>query len=153
MKNLFSKSVDPYNTIILLTVVAVFFLLQQLSISSDYSHLNIFGLQLPKLCFLGQLTSLGCPFCGITRSLHFCIMGRFVEGLQINFMGVALFSLLALQIPLRAVIILRPQIKLNTRKIDSSLCSTFLYLALIRWIALLITQFPSGQFPISKIFF
>ena len=128
-----------YNTKVLLGSIALIIVLSLLSLSVDAEHLTLLGFTLPKICFMQLVTDAGCPFCGITRSLHLCIKGNLQDALNINFMGVILFCIVIIQIPLRIAILYLPRMKkIDTRKFDSLICSVFLYIALIRWGILLV---------------
>jgi len=138
LAKIIDKTNSKYNFYVLLSVVIVFLLLAITGISWDHQNLVIFGIRLPQMCLLGRWVKFGCPFCGLTRSLWCCIHGHWQGAYYFNYLGYILFLGLAIQIPIRIYLLFFDKREIQTKRIDSILCETFLFLALARWISIMV---------------
>ncbi|MCA9568523.1 MAG: DUF2752 domain-containing protein [Myxococcales bacterium] len=68
---------------------------------------SLFGWQVPSLCAFRNLTGMGCPGCGLTRSFSFMAHGAPLEAFRMNAMGPFLYLAFATQPPFRLYTILR----------------------------------------------
>jgi hypothetical protein len=68
---------------------------------------SLFGMEVPVLCSWRQLTGMGCPGCGLTRSFTFMAHGRVVEAFRLNPLGPPMFLFVAVQVPWRVLRLVR----------------------------------------------
>ena len=64
---------------------------------------SLWGFEIPELCTWRRLTSLSCPGCGMTRSFTYMGHGQIVDAFRLHKLGPLLYTLVAVQIPIRAV--------------------------------------------------
>ena len=64
---------------------------------------SLWGFEIPELCMWRRLTGLGCPGCGMTRSFTYMGHGQIVDAFRLHKLGPILYTLIAVQIPLRMV--------------------------------------------------
>ncbi len=50
--------------------------------------IGFFGTELPSVCFVGRLTDLGCPGCGMTRSVTFAMHGDLRQAFASHRLGI-----------------------------------------------------------------
>jgi hypothetical protein len=100
---------DPlYHTVILVICVGVMILSLLLSVREERQVLvPLLGTPLPELCLTKRWTGVGCPGCGMTRSFISLGHGDVRAALHYNPAGPLLFAMLAVQIPIRLVQLVR----------------------------------------------
>lgn len=64
---------------------------------------SLFGVEIPAMCTWRQLFGVGCPGCGLTRSFTFMAHGAVFDAFRMNWLGPLLFSVVAVQLPLRVI--------------------------------------------------
>lgn len=62
---------------------------------------TLFGWEVPSMCGFRNLTGVGCPGCGLTRSFAFMAHGDLVQAFSMNKFGPLLFLAFATQPPYR----------------------------------------------------
>ena len=60
----------------------------------------IYGVEIPEICGVKNLTGWSCPGCGLTRSWTYLVRGDLWTSLQMNWLGPIFFLAAVLQIPL-----------------------------------------------------
>ncbi len=65
------------------------------------------GASLPGVCMGKRLTGVDCPGCGLTRSFVAMGNGQFAQAFQVHRIGVIIYLLVLLQVPLRAYAVVR----------------------------------------------
>ena len=60
------------------------------------------GFEIPELCLWRRMTGHGCPGCGMTRSFTYMGHGQLLDAFRLHTLGPFLYTLVAVQIPLRA---------------------------------------------------
>ena len=56
----------------------------------------------PDVCLSRRWFDLGCPACGLTRSIVYLVHGRVAESLAVHRLGWLVFALIVAQVPYRA---------------------------------------------------
>lgn len=138
------QEIKKYHCFVLLIVVGIFCFLAITKISWDHQNLVFLGVKLPRLCLLGRIVSFGCPFCGLTRSLWCCIHGHWTGAFYYNYLGILLFIGLVAQFPLRFYLIFFDRKGISTQRLDSRLSEIFFYLALVRWVCVVVIFLRHG---------
>lgn len=107
MKNVM-KSGEPaplrdmaHQAAFLLASLAVIALALVLEIRDQRVFLPVFGIPLPESCWFKRLTGLGCPGCGLTRSVICLVHGNFLDAWGFNPGGYLFVLLIAAQLPYR----------------------------------------------------
>ncbi len=100
---------DPlYHTVILVVCTGVLILSLLLNVRDERHVLvPLLGTPLPELCMTKRLFGQGCPGCGMTRSFISLGHGDVRAALHYNPAAPLLFAILAFQIPLRLVQLVR----------------------------------------------
>ncbi|MFT5679730.1 MAG: hypothetical protein ACI8RZ_000635 [Myxococcota bacterium] len=60
------------------------------------------GFDIPELCIWRRMTGHSCPGCGMTRSFTYMGHGQIFDAFRLHTLGPFLYTLVAVQIPLRA---------------------------------------------------
>jgi hypothetical protein len=90
--------------------------------------------RVPHICLFQEMLSVGCPFCGTTRSLCEVSNGNFTAALQYNPVAV-IYSLYVLaQIPLRVMTLCRSELLPTIHSISRKISVGILVLALFFWV-------------------
>lgn len=71
------------------------------------SAVTLFGWEVPAVCGFRNLTGMGCPGCGLTRSFSFMAHGAPLAAFEMNIFGPLLFLGFASQPPYRLYNLLR----------------------------------------------
>lgn len=74
---------------------------------AEESHVTFAGWQLPPLCSFRSWTGIDCPGCGLTRCFIHLGHARVADAWQANPAGLAVFVLVAVQLPYRGLRLLR----------------------------------------------
>lgn len=90
-----------YQTAFLIAALAVIALALVLEVRDQRVVLPISGIPLPESCWFKRLTGLGCPGCGLTRSVICLVHGNFLGAWDFNPGGYIFFILIAAQLPFR----------------------------------------------------
>lgn len=92
----------PIGFIVLLIIITALYLVPDKYIFTEEStciHYNLFGIE--------------CPFCGLTRGLHFLLHGSFIEAIKLN----PLILLFVIILLIESYIFIKKPVKLRTKKI------------------------------------
>jgi hypothetical protein len=90
-----------YQAVFLIAAAAVIALAWVLEVRDSRVVLPILGVPLPESCGFKRLTGLGCPGCGLTRSVICLVHGNFLGAWDFNPGGYLFFLLIAAQLPYR----------------------------------------------------
>ncbi len=96
-----SPQESVYQASWLIAALAVIALALVLEIRGQRVVLPILGIPLPESCWFKRLTGLGCPGCGLTRSVICLVHGNFLRAWDFNPGGYIFFLLMAAQLPYR----------------------------------------------------
>ncbi|MCU0873777.1 MAG: DUF2752 domain-containing protein [Pirellulaceae bacterium] len=96
-----------YQAVFLIVSLAVIALATVLEVRDQRVVFPFFGFRLPESCWFKRLTGLGCPGCGLTRSIICLVHGNFLRAWDFNPGGYFFFLLIAAQLPYRIVQIWR----------------------------------------------
>lgn len=129
-----------YQAAWLVAALAVIALALVLEIRGQRVVLPILGVPLPESCWFKRLTGLGCPGCGLTRSVICLVHGDFLGAWNFNPGGYVFFLLIVAQLPYRLAQIQRirrgftPWCPTNATLAVTCLASMVLLLQwIIRW--------------------
>ena len=71
-------------------------------LSPTDSVVSLGSFEIPELCMWRRLTGYGCPGCGMTRSFTYMGHGQIIDAFRLHMAGPLLYTLVAVQVPLRA---------------------------------------------------
>lgn len=90
-----------YQAVFLIASVAVIALALVLEVREQRVFLPILNFPLPESCWFKRLTGLGCPGCGLTRSVICLVHGNFLGAWDFNPGGYLFLLLIVVQFPYR----------------------------------------------------
>lgn len=97
---------------------------------------------LPTICSARLLFDMGCPGCGLTRSIVYLVQGDFAKSLAIHRFGWLIFTGIVIQIPLRIWTLSGRELRFfSGSKSKALLGISFAVLLLFNWFLNLISLF------------
>ena len=90
-----------YQAVFLIASLAVIALASVLEVRDQRVVLPFSGFPLPESCWFKRLTGLGCPGCGLTRSVICLVHGNFLAAWDFNPGGYVFALLITAQLPYR----------------------------------------------------
>ncbi|MCO5171354.1 MAG: DUF2752 domain-containing protein [Planctomycetes bacterium] len=92
---------------LLLASLAALLVAAALQVAPARDGVTLLGWRLPEVCVTKRLVDVGCPACGLTRSVVATVHGEWRDALRLHPVGPLLVALAAAQVPFRAARLLR----------------------------------------------